>query len=288
MPANRLLSRVLAQLGASAYLSRLGFSIDGVDDGVARARLRETESSANRAGMVHGGATASLIIAAAELAAVSTERERHECEPRIAMLGVSFVDAIRASGALYASARVVRRGRDVVHLAAEARSPGAETAATALLVYRLADPAEIRTRAVRGRVATAAQSQGEPLPGSPYLGSAGAVLLDSAGEWSRMALPVSRNEGTEVRVHDGAVVGLADICAAMAAFRSCGEHVGGASATVSLSMAWAGSATGEVRAGARVLGRSGTHFTNEAEVWDAEGLLLASGLICYRVAGAVG
>ena len=45
---------------------------------------------------------------------------------------------------------------------------------------------------------------------------------------------------------------------------------------------------GEVRAGARVIGRSGSLFTTEAEVWDANGGLSVCGHICYRIPGAVG
>jgi uncharacterized protein (TIGR00369 family) len=286
MAVRALLERTLAEARASTYLARLGVSVGAVRAGEAQALLRATEASVNRAGMVHGGAIATAMLAAAEAAAASTERERSSSELRVAMLNVSFVDAIRGGTELDAMARVIRRGRDVVHVAAEARATRASAAAQALLVYGVLDPGGPRIDAVLSRVHRSDHTPRERLSASPYMGSAGALLLEGSSDWTCMSLPCAPNEAVEGRVHDGAVVGLVDTCAAMAASERCREHVGGPSATVSISLSWSDTPPGDIRAGARVISRRGSLFSTEAEVWGDDGRTGVSGLICYRIAGA--
>jgi uncharacterized protein (TIGR00369 family) len=286
MTARTLLERLLAETHASAYLARLGVTSDEARSGEARARLRGTEASVNRAGLVHGGAIATVMMVAAETAAASSERERHASELRIAMLNASFLDAVRAGTEVHAAAHVLRRGRDVIHVTVEARAAGTGPAAQALLAYGLHEADGARGHAVSSRAPRDDLTRGEPLVASPYMGSAGARVLEGGGEWTCMSLPCEPNEAVAGRVHDGAVVGLVDTCAAMAAFKSSREHGGGRGATVSISLAWAARTMGEMRSGARVIGRQGSLFTTEAEVWGADGGVHVAGLVCYRIPGA--
>jgi acyl-coenzyme A thioesterase PaaI-like protein len=286
MPAETLLARVLAEAEAGTYLSRLGFHLKRAENGEADVEFHNTKVCANRAGALHGGAIASVILAAAELAAASSERGARNAELRLASLSVSFLDTIGTEASLCGTARVLRRGRDVVHVGGEACALDGANAARALLVYRLVDGHELAVPRVRSRAAAAVLRPRERPSASPYMTGLEAVLLEGTTDWSCMAAPELPNAARVGRVHDGAVVGLLDTCAAAAAFESCGEHHGGPSATVSLSMSVACASSGEIRAGARVVGRTGTSFACEAEAWDTSGMTAATALIGYRIAGA--
>jgi uncharacterized protein (TIGR00369 family) len=285
MPAETLLARILAAAGGSAYLRRVGFRCEHAGDGSARARLEYTDANANRAGAVHGGAIATLLLGAAELAAASTERDAHDRDLRPAMLSVAFLGGVRAASDIVATARVLRRGRDTIHVSVEAVSGQDDATASALLAYRVGDSRVLHAEPPPSRAAQRTHTSGGRLAGSAYMGAGGAQILESAGDWSCMLLPLQPNEGATGRVHEGAVVGLVDTCAALAAFRGLPETSRPASATVSLSIAWTGTLDGDLGAGARLIGHEGTSYTCEAEVWSqAERRLRASSLICYRLA----
>jgi acyl-coenzyme A thioesterase 13 len=286
MPTTTLLTRALADARTSPYLARIGVEIEGAGGDGARAQLRYTEANANRGGAVHGGALAALLVTAAELAAAASEREGHDVQMRAASAAISFLEAVRKDEDVVADARVLRRGRDTVHVVAEARR--GETAvpvATALFAYTVLPPSAFHPSLQTSRAAPFVHRAAGELAGSAYMSAGGARIVEADAGWSCMTLPKERNEAAPERVHDGAMLGLVDTCAAIAAFAGLGREERPPSATVTLSAVWSGRLDGDLVAGARLLGRAGGNYTCEAEAWSAaDRRMRASALICYRVA----
>jgi acyl-CoA thioesterase len=282
MATDTLLSRALASARAGAYPMRIGLEPGDAEGGTARARLRRTPESKNRAGYIHGGAIASALLGAAELAAASSERDRHAAELRVTSTHISFLAPV-GDVELDAVARVLRRGRDTVHVEAQVAAPATEPCAAALLVYRIVDADVPRSRGRAAPVSIDPSVARAGLPGSPYMTAAGAQLLGEHDGWSCMALPAAGNDAAGGRVHDGMVVGLVDTCCALAVLADNRGRIRGPSATVTLSMTWADVIAGDLTAGARLVGRVDALFTSEAQVWSTAGAdVCASAVVCYR------
>lgn len=114
--------RALIAADEIAYWRTLGISVVDVAPGQVRLRLEmRPELGTRRAEVMHGGAIASLIDAAAGAATATTRREDDDSWAGQATtdLNVTFVSA--ATGPVVASARVLRSGRALVFVAVEVR-----------------------------------------------------------------------------------------------------------------------------------------------------------------------
>jgi uncharacterized protein (TIGR00369 family) len=288
MPAETLLTLALSRARSSTYLARLGIGIENASDGAPRGRLVYTDANENRGGAVHGGALATLLAGAAELAVAASERETHDAEIRASTASISFLTPVRRNEDVVADARVLRRGRDTVHVMADATGAGGVPIATALFAYNVLPPSAFQQPLQLSRAAGHVRSMSGELAGSAYMSAAGARIVEADGGWSCMLLPCDRNETAPGRVRDGAMMGLVDTCAAMAAFAGAPGDKRPPSATVTLAAAWAGTLDGDLLAGARLLGRAGGTYTCEGEVWSAaDGRTRATALVCYRVASTL-
>jgi len=172
-------------------------------DGTARAHLDYTDANANRGGAVHGGAIASLLATVAELAAAASERQSRDVELRTATAAISFLDAVRRGDDVVADARVLRRGRDTVHVVADASRVGGVPVATALFACTVLPSGAFDAPMQMSRAGAHVRATSGELAGSAYMGAAGARVIEADGGWSCMLLPRERNQARPGRVHDG-------------------------------------------------------------------------------------
>lgn len=126
MTDGRLLKLIAAD--EIAYWKTLGIAVVDVEQGHVRLRLEMRPGlGTRRAEVMHGGAVASLIDAAAGAATATTRREGDETWEGQATtdLNVTFVSA--ATGPVVAGARVLRGGRSLVFVAVEVRAEEDDT-----------------------------------------------------------------------------------------------------------------------------------------------------------------
>ncbi len=292
MSSKGLSERVRALFEASRYQQRLGARFEHAGDGRAVVALAMRATNANRSGNLHGGAHASLMISAAMLAVASTEREPSESKAiSVRGLSISYLGAARNVG-VRAHGEVVRRGRDVAHVALRVDSDTGDVVATgaaSLAIHQMGAPESSvtdsggsRRAAMFGRVSI---EDGRPVEGSPFLEESGLIVFDEfVDDWQSLLIPVAPNEDADGHIDDGAVVGLLDNCGSMAAYTTESVTRESIGATVSLSAVFASSAPGPVVGSGRLLSRLGTAFTSEVELWSpTDGSLRAAGLVCYRI-----
>jgi uncharacterized protein (TIGR00369 family) len=105
----------LIDAGAVAYWTTLGITVEEVDRGAVTLRLAmRDELGTRRPEVMHGGAIASLVDAAAGAATATTQREDDDTWSGQATtdLNVSFLNA--ATGDVLARSRVLRGSRSLV------------------------------------------------------------------------------------------------------------------------------------------------------------------------------
>ena len=277
--------RELDSLASGEYARRVRLRALDVRDGAASVELPVHASLFNRGGRIHGGAIASVVLAAGRLAAASSERE-----PTLRAIAsidshVAFL-SVPGEATVTARAHVLRRGRDVAHVAVAAEDSGGRAIARAALTCVFFDPAEAAgaTRAaVRAR--PAATGSGGRVAASPYLSAAGVEVLEPTGRIVRLKLPYAGN-GAEAprRVDDGAIAGLVDSCAAFASYLDDGRSATRGGVTVSMSMHLLTPRPEDLLGRAWVLARTADCRVAQVEVSGiASGLLVATGTAVYRI-----
>jgi len=227
------------------------------------------------------------MLAAGRLAAAASERSEPARYPWCLGVSVSFLGVPR-EGAVTSRATVLRRGRDVAHIGADARdSSGASVASASLTCSFRADgdnPSASRT--ALGGAESECTSTGT-IAASPYLSAAGVEFLDPAGRIARLRLPCAPNVAENPRrVDDGAIAGLVDSCAAFASYLDDREGFERSGVTVSMSLNLHAAVPEDLLGRAWVLSRSGSCRIAQVEVGGvASGLVAASGVAVYRISG---
>jgi uncharacterized protein (TIGR00369 family) len=310
-----LLDHTIRSLNSSPYVARLGLNVASASAGRAAVDLPYGDHNTNRGGNLHGGAIASALLAAGELAAASSQLDGGPCAGRTLNLAVSFLSATRGDG-LHATACVERRGRDTVHVVHDLRTDAGIAVATGFTTYRVQDelPASPDDDALADAFASASDdaagighagagptaSSGAalaasrqrppapplsrvPQPRSAYNLGAGIEITDAVRGWTSARMPLEPNVGERGCVHPGAMAGLADTCAAMSAVSTGDPARAVRLATVAMWISFAPPLPGPLGASARLVTVAGSSSTNEVEVWSpADGRLAAIALISYR------
>ncbi len=111
------LERERAAFATGAYARRLQLELLAVGRDEASTSLPLHEAAINRSGRVHGGAIASVMFAAARFAAASSEGGDVARDVTCVHAHIAFL-AVPSNDAVVSHARVLRRGRDVAHVAA--------------------------------------------------------------------------------------------------------------------------------------------------------------------------
>lgn len=216
-------------LESTPYAARLGLRTAEVTGDAVTASVPYSGVLANAQGFVHGGVAASLSVWSAMIMAVASDRDAF-ASARPLSLSISYLAAAREE-ALHAAARVTSRGRDIAHVEIEVSSDRGRPVGLALAVMRMLPDAP--RRHVHAPAAAAGAGP-DPLLISPFTRAMGvAVRAHHAGSVT-MTMGHDANEGLDGAADAGALVALADTCAALACLPSLDERVRG-SATLSLS-----------------------------------------------------
>jgi uncharacterized protein (TIGR00369 family) len=245
--------RAAIALAEGEYAKRLGLRVTATGTGHAVVDMPFGAAIGNRGGSIHGGATASVLVAAARIAALSSERNAHARSVRVLHTNVSFLAAPLLGSGIVGSATVLQRGRDVAHVEAAAVDGAGVCVASALFAVGFESEsadASKRSASEVTAVFTREESDQPRVSTSPYL--AAADVRVPAGERDRAIvwMPVSPNRSADDsrRIDDGALIALADSSLAYAAhLRAAGEEIV-RGVTVSLSLLFHGPADEVVEA----------------------------------------
>lgn len=288
--AARLLA---ARLEESPFARRLAFEAGDVRADVATASVPYRAALANAQGFVHGGVAASLSVWAASLVALASDRDA-SASARPVSASVSYLAAAREED-LHATARLATRGRDLVHCEVEVDSGRGRRIAAALVV--------LATGPRPRRVSHHAPPPAAPVP--PAAGPRGRILVSpfaremgldvsSLGAGPAMVhAPLERNRGADGAIDAGALLALADTCAALACMPSLDERLRG-SATMSLSAVFGDAPSGPAVALGREVAESGGLRSALVEVFPDHGgdhardRAALTACVSYRFAAAEG
>lgn len=253
IPAARHLG---GELEASPFARLLGLVVEETMRDVAAASVPWRPLLANAQGFVHGGVAASLVTWTSTLVAVASDHGA-AVSARPVSVSISYVAAARGEG-LSATARVLSRGRDLVHVAVEVASDAGRLVATALAVLKTETAALPRSVGSRAPSPPPAAETAAPRPlVSPFSKALGIEVCSHGPAGARLSMRRSGNEGTDGVVDAGALLSLADTCAALACLPSLDERLSG-SATLSMSAVFGDPLRSTVVADGRaVAGRGG-------------------------------
>lgn len=226
-----------AELEKSRYAARLGLRVGDVMPDVVTASVPWVPVLANAQGFVHGGVAASLSMWTAMVLSLASDRGR-AVAVRPVSISLSYLSAAREE-ALYATARVAERGRDLVHVEVDVESERGRKVAGALVVLRTLE----RHPSIARRTAVPPAPAGGRRLISPFSQAMGIELRTHDARSTAIAMPVEPNEGADGRLDPGALLSLADICAALACLPSLDERTSG-SATLSLAAVFGDAAAG--------------------------------------------
>jgi len=123
-------------LPTSPYVKHLGMELADLQPGVATLTLPFTQELVTIGTVVHGGAIASLIDTAAMVAAWSDAELPAKVRGTTVNLTVAYLAAAEQED-LQATARVLRRGRNLVYLDVEVKGASGKAVAKGLVTYKL-------------------------------------------------------------------------------------------------------------------------------------------------------
>jgi acyl-CoA thioesterase len=269
---------VAARCAASPFLRTLGVVPGDAAPDVVRLVLPVGATDVNRNGTLHGGAMASLLAAAAELAAGGQGDRTAPIDLAIVYLAVGRGGPVTAEG------RVLRGGRAFAQAESTVLGPDGTPLARALAVVR------------RGALPDAvpvpeAPPRPEPLPDvaaplSPFSARLGIGVARLAGGEAVARL----TDGPAVRRADGAVAAgvlatLMDTVSGAAAWSRAGFDPRGRAATLGMHLVVHGALRGDdVVAEATALPAGSGCFACVTRCWGRRtGALVASGSATYRI-----
>ncbi len=129
-------AEIIAGFRSVPFARHLGIEIMDVRHGEATLKLRVRDELRQPYGMLHGGATASLIDTATAIALIGTYG--HEEKATTIDLNVHYLRPV-VHGEIFCTAKVVRAGRRILFLSAEVVDEHHRIVATALSTYARID-----------------------------------------------------------------------------------------------------------------------------------------------------
>lgn len=127
---------IRAFVPSSPLVGHLGIRLDELGDGTARLALPYDEKLVTVGTTIHGGAIAALADTSAMAAAWSGVPAPESMRGITVDLTVHYLAPASATD-LVAEARVLRRGRSLVHLAVDVTATGGTPIAVAIATYKL-------------------------------------------------------------------------------------------------------------------------------------------------------
>lgn len=281
------LARELAALENGEYAARLALRPARVDDDCVAVELGFDPTIMNRGGRVHGGAIASLLLAAARVAAAASERPTTDRSVRLLTLNVEFLSSPH-HGRLLAESHVVRRGREIAHTMVRCVDEGGTSVASAAAAIGLVRPDAVEEGGPAAELADRRPvdfAAGTRVPGSPYLSTAGMLVLPPENGSARALMPRERNRASDPsRIDEGAIAGLADSCAAYAAHMQEPRVGARGGVTVSMALVFHAARDEDLIGVGEVKGHAAGCYTAAVDVAGlASAIPVASALVVYRL-----
>jgi uncharacterized protein (TIGR00369 family) len=284
------LDSLAAVFSGMPYVRMLGAEVAELARDHVRLVLPYHDENANRNGTLHGGVIASLVDLAGSLAAWTGSSRGAHVETSTVDLAIHYLAAaIRC--AVFAEARVLRRGREIVFTEVALRSEADKPIARGLLACRALPPASEAQARSPGldpelRELADARLVSARWSGSPFTARLGvsSIRLDDASVVAllRDQPGVADADG---RVHEGALAALVDCAGGAAAWSIDGYDPRGRAATIGMHLSYDRSTSGEdVLALANAPWRSGEIFVVPVTLCGrSSGRSLGSGSVTYRI-----
>ncbi len=282
-----------ARFDAVPYHASLGLQVEQLTAERVVLRVPYRDDNANPGRMLHGGAIASTIDAAAALAAWAALDTADGFENATLDLSVNYLSAAIGED-IVATAEVLRRGKELVYSAVDVRTDAGKRIAIGLSTYRGVDRDAVPHAAQRqlslpppaSSPATEMIKNARLFVTSPFMARLAIGVEMAHGGTARLSMPCSadKRDGAGA-VHAGALVALIDSSAALAAWSVVGLDMRFKASTVGIHTTFHASAAGEdVVAHARTLRRNNEIFLNEVTVVARDSqVVVAVGAVTYRI-----
>lgn len=272
-----------------AYHRTLGLQVTAHSAEQAQLRLPFAAANSNPGGALHGGVTASAIVAAGGLAGwCGVERTPQLSGAPIDVALVYLAAAINED--IVVDARLLRRGKELAFVDVAVRTDASKAIAHGLLTYRIAPPSPADRLRSTLRTYDAAlgvvPSFAKFFVMAPFIKQLGVVCEHAADGVARtratFTAPLADDRGA---LHDGTVAAVIDTTAAMAAWSLVPLDPRNKASTVDLHVSWCDAAPGEdIVAVAETLQRRNEIFIVAVAVSAASsGRVLAHGTVTYRI-----
>lgn len=286
--SSRRVEQAQARFRQVAFAERLGVTIGEVAHDRAVLVLPYRPEHMNAAGVLNGGASASLLTMAGTLAAwtgVDLDTDPHlSCVD----LSVQYLAAATEEDVV-AEARVLRRGRDLVFLDVALRSQAGHPICQGLLSYQASDYAGQTPRLRAQHVLLPA-----PTPLTPpaehrlfrgYVRTLDITPLHQSPGRVRLGMPCTAMHMDERgQLHAGALASIVDIAAVAASWSLVPRRQGTRGSTIGMQLSYPTTAAAAVVADAHVQQRSEELLFSTVHVTTAvSGQLVAMGQVSYRL-----
>ena len=284
----RRLDQARARFAGDAFARRLGASIRALERDRATLRLPHRAEHMNAVGVLNGGASASLLLMAATVAAWTGM----DLDAGRALGCVDLAIQYLASGGeddVEAVAQVLRRGRDLAFREVALRGGGGASICRGLVTYRASDYGGRAPRLRAAHVPLPAPSPLAPPAASRlfrgYVAELGMAPVHESPGRVRLAMPCTPAHLDEQgRMHAGALASIVDIAAVAASWSLVPRRPGARGSTIALQASFPGVTAGAVVADAHVQQRVEELLFNTVHVTAAgSGELLALGQVSYRL-----
>ncbi|MBM3224641.1 MAG: PaaI family thioesterase [Candidatus Tectomicrobia bacterium] len=276
-----------ARFARVAYAAFLGVTVEDVGPERAVVRLPFREDNANIGGVLHGGATASLIQLAGTLAAWTGID--WECTPSLNTVDLT-VQYLRAAlqEDMRAEAIVLRRGRDIFFLDVTVRGAAQQLLSKGLMIYRAPDYGT-HPRRLYTRPGTFAPPAGDTTPvlSAPSVDFTRKVQIATRSRTPgslQLTMPcIPPHCDEQGQLHPGALATLLDTAGTHAAW-SLANRQGARGSTVGIQLSFPAACQEDVVAEAQVQQRSEELFYSLVQIRTAlRGQLVAMGQVSYRL-----
>jgi len=281
------MEEAMARFERMAFAQCLRVRVAQVSHERAVLRLPFQEDNANQGGILHGGATASLIHMAGTLAAWTSLDLQAEPLVNTVDLSVQYL-AAALHEEITAEAMVLRRGRDIFFLDVTVRGAAQQLISKGLMVYR-APQYTVPMRLYHSPTppATARVPDTPPVLGlnnQDFTHKLQITIISHSPGSVCLAMPSLPAYGDEQgNIHPGAVAALLDTAGTHASW-SMVQRQGTRGATVGIQLSYPNVSQTDVIAEARVEQRSEEMFFSLVQVRAVStGHLVAMGNVSYRL-----
>ncbi len=280
------MSEVQQWIEQSGYSKQLGIEVQALSDETATLALPFREGNSNPGGALHGGVYASMSVISAQ--AVARTALGAEVGPfHTAGFQINYL-AAAINEAVYANARLLRRGKELCFVEVTVSSESREVAHATLMIRGRQGSEEVPGPAAS--LVAEGSDPGKMGPAItdmvPFIHERGISIEHMADGKARLLMPWqdSHDDSVSGGTHEGAALALLDTAGAMAGWAVTGPGAFKASTPSMQAQVVAPPPRGDLMAVANVAHRDNEIFYSEVEVSSiVDARVCAKGTILYRI-----